>query len=108
MPSLFEPCGLNQMYSLRYGTLPVVRKVGGLADTVVDASEMHLESGNATGFVFDEPDPEALLAAVRRAVALWHERDTWRDMQRVAMAQDFSWHRSAARYLELYRAASGQ
>jgi starch synthase len=109
MPSLFEPCGLNQMYSLRYGTLPVVRRVGGLADTVVDADEMHLESGSATGFVFGDPEPGEFLGAVRRAVALWSDPETWRALQRTAMDQDFSWRRSAAQYIELYRsAAAGQ
>jgi len=106
MPSLFEPCGLNQMYSLRYGTLPVVRQVGGLADTVVDASPAHLEAATATGFVFRDPEAAQFLQAVQRAVALWHRRDAWRTLQRTAMVQDFSWRRSAARYLELYRAGA--
>ena len=102
MPSLFEPCGLNQLYSLRYGTLPVVRAVGGLADTVTDASEQALASGAATGFVFQEPLASEFAIAMRRAIALWHDQDTWRSVQRVAMAQDFSWQRSAERYRELY------
>ena len=103
MPSLFEPCGLNQLYSLRYGTLPVVRRVGGLADTVVDADEQHLAAGEATGFVFSEPSPVEFLAATRRAVDLWSDRAAWRRLQDRAMAQDFSWQRSAAQYRELYR-----
>jgi len=103
MPSLFEPCGLNQMYSQLYGTLPVVRRVGGLADTVVDATQEHLESGRATGFVFDEPDAAAFLQAAQRAVDLWRDRQTWRRMQTAAMDQDFSWQSSAQRYLALYR-----
>lgn len=102
MPSLFEPCGLNQLYSLRYGTLPIVREVGGLADTVVDTNSDTLDAGTATGFVFREPQPDALLAAVRRALELWHDQDSWRQVQRCAMSQDFSWQRSANRYLELY------
>ncbi len=102
MPSLFEPCGLNQLYSLRYGTLPVVRGVGGLADTVVDASPGNLAAGTATGFSFAEARPEALGEALHRALALWRDREVWERLQRTAMRQDFSWERSADRYLELY------
>ena len=103
MPSLFEPCGLNQLYSLRYGTVPVVREVGGLADTVVDANTQTLAEGTATGFVFQQPEWSQLLAAVQRAADLWRETDKWRQLQLTAMAQDFSWQQSADRYLELYR-----
>ena len=106
MPSLFEPCGLNQLYSLRYGTLPVVREVGGLADTVVDASDQAMETGTATGFVFRQPLASEFLGAARRAIELWHDQGAWQGMQRVAMAQDFSWQRSAERYLELYRSTT--
>ena len=106
MPSLFEPCGLNQLYSLRYGTLPVVRAVGGLADTVADASEQSLKEGTATGFVFAPPQPGDFLETTHRAIALWHNQTVWRAVQRVAMTQDFSWQRSAERYLELYRSVS--
>lgn len=108
MPSLFEPCGLNQLYSLRYGTLPVVREVGGLADTVVDADEQALADGTATGFVFREPGPDAFLATTQRAIALWRDRERWQKMQRHAMAQDFSWRQSAVHYLELYRSGTDQ
>jgi starch synthase len=104
MPSLFEPCGLNQLYSLRYGTLPVVRKVGGLADTVVDASEENLAAGTATGFVFEQPESAVLLDTMRRALALWHDVPRWKAMQLAAMSQDFSWHSSATQYQDLYRA----
>ena len=106
MPSLFEPCGLNQLYSLRYGTLPVVRAVGGLADTVVDATDQALDAGTATGFVFALPQPDDLLHATGRAIAAWHDQPVWRAMQLTAMAQDFSWQRSAERYLELYRSTT--
>jgi starch synthase len=102
MPSLFEPCGLNQMYSLRYGTLPLVRTVGGLVDTVTHASAANLAAGSATGFVFVEPDSQALWGALQCALQLWPDRDAWRQMQRTAMAQDFSWQRSARSYLSLY------
>jgi starch synthase len=106
MPSLFEPCGLNQLYSLRYGTLPVVRAVGGLADTVTDASDQALQSGIATGFVFRQPVASEFFSATQRAIALWHDPLAWQGVQRTAMGQDFSWQRSAERYLELYRSAT--
>ena len=105
MPSLFEPCGLNQLYSLRYGTVPVVRSVGGLADTVRDASGQALSEGVATGFVFIQPQPRDFLDAAQRAITLWREQAAWQAVQRTAMAQDFSWQRSAERYLELYRSS---
>ncbi len=106
MPSLFEPCGLNQLYSLRYGTLPLVRSVGGLADTVVDSNPHTLADGSATGFVFQRPDAAELLAALRRACALWYEQSVWRQVQLNAMSQDFSWQQSANRYLQLYNTAT--
>ncbi len=102
MPSLFEPCGLNQLYSLRYGTLPLVREVGGLADTVVDCNPQTLAAGTATGFVFQRPEAGDLLACLRRATNLWYDKTTWRQLQLTAMSQDFSWQQSAQRYLELY------
>jgi starch synthase len=102
MPSLFEPCGLNQMYSLRYGTLPLVRAVGGLADTVTDATEDNLAAGTATGFTFDDPEPDALREALQRALAVWRDPPRWQQMQLAAMAQDFSWERRARSYLALY------
>ena len=105
MPSLFEPCGLNQLYSLRYGTLPLVRSVGGLADTVVDADAAAMADGTATGFVFREPVAGDFLATVHRACDLWRDRDAWRALQLTAMAQDFSWQHSAERYIELYQSA---
>jgi starch synthase len=102
MPSLFEPCGLNQMYSLRYGTLPIVRETGGLVDTVVDATGHSMEACTATGFVFQRPEPEELLETVQRATDQWYNQANWRQMQQTAMSQDFSWQNSANRYLELY------
>jgi starch synthase len=105
MPSLFEPCGLNQLYSLRYGTPPLVRAVGGLADTVVDADAAAMAAGTATGFVFQQPAPGEFLAAVQRACRQWQDRDGWRALQLAGMAQDFSWLRSAGRYLALYHEA---
>lgn len=102
MPSRFEPSGLNQMYSLRYGTPPVVHAVGGLADTVVDADVRRLTNGTATGFVFREPTAPALGSAIERALALFARPDAWRALQRTGMTQDFSWSRSAAQYIDLY------
>ncbi len=105
VPSRFEPCGLTQMYGLRYGTLPIVRRVGGLADTVVDATPDNLRADRATGFVFDAASALALDAALQRATEVFtKERGTWEKLQRRAMAQDFSWRGAAVQYLELYRA----
>jgi starch synthase len=103
MPSRFEPCGLTQLYALRYGTVPIVRRTGGLADTVVDATEENLEQGTATGFVFEEPTPSALLAAIQRAMNLYTQRRKWRKLALTGMEQDFSWQTSAKTYLNLYR-----
>jgi len=103
VPSRFEPCGLTQLYALRYGALPLVRRTGGLADTVVDATASNLRNKTATGFAFDEASPSALGAALARACALYTDRRRWRQMMRTAMAQDFSWAQSARRYMALYR-----
>ena len=102
MPSRFEPCGLNQMYSLRYGTPPVVFKTGGLADTVVDVNEASLADGSATGFVFDTPEVADFLAAIRRALDLYHQPTQWRRLQQAGMRQSFDWSDSAGHYLALY------
>lgn len=104
MPSRFEPCGLNQMYSLRYGTPPVVFKTGGLADTVVDTTPETQDDASATGFVFDTPSVEGLLAAIRRALDLYREPAQWRRLQQNGMRQSFDWSASAAHYLERYSA----
>jgi len=103
VPSRFEPCGLTQLYALRYGALPLVRRTGGLANTVVDATAVRLRDKTATGFVFDEASPGALVAALARASALYADRRRWRQMMRTAMAQDFSWAQSARQYVALYR-----
>lgn len=102
MPSRFEPCGLNQLYSLRYGTVPVVHRTGGLADSVVDATEDTLAAGTATGFQFDTPTAEALAGALDRALAARRQPKQWRQLVATGMRQDFSWTRSARSYLELY------
>jgi starch synthase len=102
VPSRFEPCGLTQLYALRYGALPLVRRTGGLADTVVDANAVTLAEGSATGFAFDEESPEALLEAAGRAVALYADRASWRRVMRQAMTRDFSWEAAARQYKALY------
>ncbi|RLA78900.1 MAG: starch synthase, partial [Deltaproteobacteria bacterium] len=100
MPSLYEPCGLNQMYSLRYGTLPVVRDTGGLADTVEQADP---RTGRGTGFKFRLFRPAYLWRAIRRGLRAYATPDLWGRLQRQAMTKDFSWRRSAEQYLKLYR-----
>jgi starch synthase len=104
VPSRYEPCGLTQLYALRYGALPLVRRVGGLADTVVDATAVTLADGTATGFAFDAATPEALRAAIDRSRNLFAERALWQRMVRQAMTRDFSWATAARHYLALYRA----
>lgn len=105
MPSRFEPCGLNQMYSQRYGTVPIVRSVGGLADTVDDATAANLAATRASGIVFRESSSTALVQAVRRACALFAEKNTWLQIQRTGMQKDFSWRQSARHYIDLYDSA---
>ncbi len=102
MPSQFEPCGLNQMYSLRYGTVPIVRAVGGLADTVTDYTPGRT---NSTGFVFKPYTPAALLEALNRALALYPDRKKWQRLQIAGMKQDHSWDRSAREYVKIYERA---
>ena len=103
VPSRFEPCGLTQMYALAYGSLPLVRRVGGLADTVCDASAENLAAGTATGFVFTTASVNDLRKAVDRAMALWSEPAQWAQVRRAAMRQDFGWAPAARRYLDVYR-----
>ncbi|HHC73268.1 MAG TPA: glycogen synthase GlgA [Thiotrichales bacterium] len=105
MPSRFEPCGMNQMYSLRYGTVPIVRQTGGLADTVVDTNPETVRDGSATGFLFRPSTAQALRITVQRAVEWFGRRSAWRAVMRAGMRQDFSWERSARTYLKLYRLA---
>ena len=102
MPSRFEPCGLNQLYSLRYGTLPVVRNVGGLADTVVDANKANLAAGVANGFVFSGETGADLARTIARALKLYQKPSLWKKLQLIAMWRDSSWESSAEQYIELY------
>ena len=103
IPSRFEPCGLTQLYGLRYGCVPVVARTGGLADTVIDANEAALNAGVATGFQFTPVDAAPLAGAIRRATApACATSPPGRAMQRQGMKADVSWDRSAAAYAELY------
>jgi starch synthase len=102
MPSLYEPCGLNQLYSLAHGTVPVVRATGGLCDTVVDVTPAGLACGSSTGFVFRDPTPGALREAIDRALGLRADRRAWRRLVENGMRADWSWQRSARSYVTLY------
>ncbi|HYQ60339.1 MAG TPA: glycogen synthase, partial [Desulfatiglandales bacterium] len=104
VPSLYEPCGLTQMYALKYGTVPVVRATGGLEDTIEDF-DPQTKTGN--GFKFAPYEPNAFLSAIRRAVDLWTDQESWANLMKKGMAADFSWTRSAERYLELYQSLIG-
>jgi starch synthase len=102
MPSRFEPCGLNQMYSMRYGTVPVVRATGGLYDTVRNYDP---STGEGTGFTFDEPLPQALFGTLRSALGIYKDRATWRRIQQAGMREDNSWDARARGYVQIYQRA---
>ncbi|MGR8999354.1 MAG: glycogen synthase GlgA [Gammaproteobacteria bacterium] len=102
MPSRFEPCGLNQIYSQRYGTVPIVRKTGGLADTVVDTLAETLRNNTATGFVFNEATPGSLMEAIKRALIVYSQPASWKQLQTTGMQKDYSWKKSAKEYMALY------
>ncbi|GIL03470.1 MAG: glycogen synthase [Alphaproteobacteria bacterium] len=108
VPSRFEPCGLTQLYGLRYGCIPIVARTGGLADTVVDANHAALDAGCATGFQFAAAERGQLVATVARAIAVHRDAGAWARMQRRAMKADVSWDKSAAQYAELYRRLIGE
>ena len=103
IPSRFEPCGLTQLYGLRYGCVPIVARTGGLADTIVDANEAALSAGVATGFQYQPSAPGGLYHAITRAIAIYARSGEWAEMQRQGMKSDVSWTKSAARYVELYQ-----
>jgi starch synthase len=106
MPSRYEPCGLNQMYSLKYGTVPIVRKTGGLADTVQDWHEFNVKGEEiGDGFSFNDATGFALLTTVRRAVETYKDKDTWKKIQINGMNRDYSWTVSANKYVALYEKA---
>jgi len=102
MPSLFEPCGLGQLIALRYGAIPVVRKTGGLADTIIDYGS---DRKRGNGFVFEAPTGVALGRAIRRAISAYRDKRLWKDLVQRAMTEDHSWERSAGEYLQLYHMA---
>jgi len=102
MPSRFEPCGLNQIYSLRYGTVPIVRATGGLDDTV---QKFVAETQQGTGFKFESYDGSALLECIRAALAVFRDQAAWRVLQAKGMNKDYSWKASASAYVTLYEAA---
>lgn len=104
MPSRYEPCGLNQMYSLKYGTLPVVRATGGLADTVKEFDPL---TGEGNGFVFEDPDPKEFFWAIYRGIQAYEKKDTWKRLMKRAMLMDFSWDVAAGKYIGLYRSMTG-
>jgi starch synthase len=101
MPSRYEPCGLNQIYSLRYGTLPIVRRTGGLADTVKNYDP---DTGEGTGFMFEDISPESIFHTTEWAVSTWYEKpEVFKALQKRAMLEHFSWKDSARKYLDLYQ-----
>ena len=108
MPSRFEPCGMNQMYSQRYGTPPIVHATGGLVDSVVDCTPATMTRGTATGFTFDAPVVSSLLGAIERCVAAFRQRPTWQALQRNGMVRDFGWDRAAKEYAALYAATQAR
>lgn len=104
MPSRFEPCGLNQLYGLAYGTPPIVNATGGLADSIVDSNHAHIENKTANGFVMIEASADGLAACIRRAVGMYrHDKATWLQIQTTGMAQNLSWDKSAQEYLAVYQ-----
>ena len=103
MPSRFEPCGLNQLYSLKYGTIPIVRNTGGLADTISDIRSCPVSNGKANGFSFKEYNSDFLLATIIRAMGFFKNKAQWTNLMKNGMAQDWSWERSAREYIELYK-----
>ena len=105
MPSIFEPCGLNQLYSLQYGTLPIATAVGGLADTVIDATEKNITNGTANGFVLATNTSKSLIETIKRALSTFENTATWKNLQLTAMSKDYSWQSSAENYISLYEEA---
>jgi starch synthase len=108
MPSKYEPCGLNQMYSLRYGTIPVVRETGGLADTIIDANDENLNNGTATGFTMKGYFAAELLFTIDRALEMYKSKTQWDALRKNAMEQDWSWEKSACKYIELFKSVLGE
>lgn len=108
MPSRFEPCGLNQLYSLRYGTLPIVHHVGGLKDTVIDASKENIKQLTATGLVFNKATTKELYKSLERAITIYAQPEVYEKIQKTAMQQDFGWQTSASQYQSLYQVKNNE
>jgi starch synthase len=108
MPSRFEPCGLNQLYSQRYGTPPIVHATGGLVDSVVDCTPQTLKDGTASGFAFNGMTAENLLATIQRALALYHDKSQWEALRKNCMAKDLGWQSSAEAYRAVYLKVLGR
>jgi starch synthase len=108
MPSRYEPCGLTQLYSLRYGTIPIVRKTGGLADTVIPYRPSTVLAGHATGFQFEGVSADSLLGTILLALKVYKDQEKWKAVQQTGMGVDYSWECSAKRYVEVYRKLSGE
>jgi starch synthase len=102
MPSRYEPCGLNQLYSLKYGTVPIVRETGGLADTILDYNP---KTEEGTGFVFKDYDLDELLKVIKRALEVYQKKEKWQTLMLSGMKKDFSWKASAEKYVQLYKKA---
>jgi starch synthase len=100
MPSFYEPCGMNQMYSLKYGTIPIVYNVGGLGETI---SEYNAEDKSGNGFVFEKYNVKDLVKAIKRAIKIYKKKEQWQELQSSVMQQDFSWNKSSEKYLEIYK-----
>ena len=107
MPSRFEPCGLNQMYSQRYGTPPIVHATGGLLDSVVDCNKVSLANGLASGFIFNKMTAHELLICIQRALQIYHDKNAWPNVRLNGMNKDFGWQKSAAKYHEIYESLTG-
>jgi starch synthase len=101
-PARFEPCGLTPIYAMRYGTLPVVRNTGGMADAVIPVTEQTIHQGTATGFAFEHATGEDMLACIGQALAIYQDRSRWRRIQKQAMLRDCGWKNAARQYLALY------
>jgi starch synthase len=107
LPSRFEPCGLTQFYGLRYGCVPVVARVGGLADTIIDANDAAVSAGVATGIQFFPVDAAGLDAGLKRGLRLHADPAAWESLQKRGMKHDVSWEKSAARYADIYKSLAG-
>jgi len=107
IPSKYEPCGLSQLYSFKYGTVPVAHKTGGLADTITDYTPSTIANNKATGFLFSHYSPDDLLKAILLSLSVYEDKQTWKKIVTAGMKSDFSWKRPAKEYVRLYKEVSG-